>query len=256
MNGIIDVFSGIEYDEMLPLLKKHGFDGFFSRHDFAAVPEKIKGCRLLADKYNMIYETSHSTIPGCTSLWLDGNDGDDYIATLAKCIDNCADFNIPILVIHIELEKHKDNNFEKGFKRLGNIVDYAYKKGVKLAFENINSAEYLIDTLKHFKEENVGFCYDCGHNFCYTPDVEYLDIVGNRLVCTHIHDNNGDSDSHLIPFEGSFNFEKMCEKLASADYKGNLTLEMSYTSYADRFTKDEFIKECKSAYEKLREMMK
>ena len=256
MKAIIDIFSGMEYEELFPLLKKHGFDGFFSRHDYAPLPERIKECRALADRYGMIYETSHSLIHGCTSLWQDGADGDCYVDTLLKCIDNCADFNIPILVVHIELEKDKENNIERGIKRLRNAVDYAYKKGVKIAFENINSAEYLLNTLKYFDDENVGFCYDCGHNFCYTPDIEYLDLVGKRLFCTHIHDNNGDTDSHMIPFEGKFNFEKMCGKLSSLDYKGNITLEMCYTNYKDKYMKDEFIKECKSSYNKLFEMMK
>lgn len=37
------------------------------------------------------------------------------------------------------------------------------KVGVKIAFENINSAEYLFETLEHFDEPHIGFCYDCGH---------------------------------------------------------------------------------------------
>lgn len=256
MKAIIDIFSGIEYDEMMPLLKKHGFDGFFSRHDYAPVPEKIRMCRELADRYGMIYETSHSLIHGCTDLWLDGKGGDNYAEVMAKCIDNCATFGIPILVVHIQVEEDKPNKLERGIARLGTVVDYAYKKGVRIAFENINSPEFLIDTLGAFKEENVGFCYDNGHNWCYAPDVDYLYIVGKRLFCTHIHDNNGDFDSHLIPFEGCFNFERMCEKLLSLGYHGNLTLEMSYDSYKDKFTKDEFVAECKKSYEKLKLMMK
>lgn len=256
MRAIIDIFSGIEYDEMMPLLQNHGFDGFFSRHDFAPVPEKIGMCRQLADKYGMIYETSHSLIHGCTGLWLDGSDGDDYTAIMAKCVDNCAEYNIPVLVVHIQVEEGKPNNLEKGLIRLKKVVAYAYKKGVRIAFENINSPEFLIETLGNFKDENVGFCYDNGHNYCYAPDVDYLDIVGDRLICTHIHDNFGDADSHLIPFEGNFDFERMCTKLSSLDYKGNLTLEMSYNSYKDRFTKDEFILECKKSYDKLKIMMR
>ena len=97
--------------------------------------------------------------------------------------------------------------------------------------------------------ENIGFCYDCGHNWCYAPDVDYLSIVGDRLLCTHLHDNFGDKDTHHIPFEATFDFEKMCQKLKSIGYKGNLTLEMCYTNYKDKLTKDEFVAESKKAYD-------
>ena len=70
--------------------------------------------------------------------------------------------------------------------------------GVKIAFENTGRLDYLDAVLNAFKEyDNVGFCYDSGHQLCYTPDTDVMELYGNRLICTHLNDNLGVSD-----FEG------------------------------------------------------
>ncbi len=251
----MDVFKGIEHDELIPMLATLGFDGFYSSHRHSTDAEKIRSFRALADQYNLTYANSHSAIPGSETAWDNDLDCTEYIDALVRGIDNCNAFDIPIMVVHV----HPDTEgarFDTGIKNLTPIVDYAYKKGVKIAFENIKSAEFLVDTLAHFQSEHVGFCYDCGHEFCFNPEVSFLDLVGERLLCTHLHDNDGVDDLHQIPFEGSFNFEKMCGKMASLGYQGDLTLEVYYDNeYAEQYTKEAYLKKCKESALKLQQMV-
>ena len=66
----IDVFTGFEYGELLPMAKRAGFDGFFSGEVYADNLKVMSHCRQLADRLSLLYETSHATIPGCSSCLL------------------------------------------------------------------------------------------------------------------------------------------------------------------------------------------
>ena len=70
---------------------------------------------------------------------------------------------IPILVVNVNPELKQNPSRELGIDRLKPVVKYAKDKSVKIAFENINSPEYLYKTLDYFDGDNIGFCYDCRH---------------------------------------------------------------------------------------------
>ncbi|MBQ6946421.1 MAG: sugar phosphate isomerase/epimerase, partial [Clostridia bacterium] len=81
-----------------------------------------------------------------------------------------------------------------------------------------------------------GFCWDCGHNLCYTPMEDMMAKYGDRLICTHIHDNRGVTrpgdihyrdDLHLLPFDGNLDWEWFADKIKESKFDGPLTLELS-----------------------------
>ena len=78
------------------------------------------------------------------------------------------------------------------------------------------------------------FCFDCGHEHCYTKTVRWLDIFTDKVICTHIHDNHSramddkvtDGDEHLLPFDGTYDYAQMMRKLDEYGYTGSLMLEI------------------------------
>ena len=60
-------------------------------------------------------------------------------------------------------------------------------------------------------------CYDSGHENFLTPHANFLQKHGDRLMCVHLHDNNGLTDQHKIPFTGSVNWEYVALSLASTN---------------------------------------
>lgn len=248
----IDVFSGITYEELFPMIKQTGFDGFFSGHVYADDYPTLSHYNALAKEYGLSQETSHSTIPYCDLIWHDTAKGDDYIQVLSRNISNCAKLDIPILVVHVSPILNQNPSLELGLKRLKSIVNYAKDMGVKIAFENINSPEYLYKTLDYFNDEHVGFCYDCGHEACHTKGERYLENLGNRIICTHIHDNDNIDDCHYIPFDGDMDFVTIAKELKACDYKGNITLELAYRG---DIPKQDFIQKSFDAAQKLKNMI-
>ena len=102
----------------------------------------------------------------------------------------------------------------------------------------------------------MGFCYDCGHEACHTNSEQYLPKIGNRLFCTHIHDNDTLSDQHLIPFDGQIDFNSIASELKHCGYNGNITLELCYSTYYQiRLSKFEFLKKSFEAATKLQELI-
>ena len=70
----------------------------------------------------------------------------------------------------------------------------------------------------------------------------------DKLICTHLNDNmgqTGDSitwldDSHLLPFDGVADWNKIAERLNKAGYKGDLTFELTSKSKPERNTHDRY----------------
>lgn len=49
---------------------------------------------------------------------------------------------------------------------------------------------------------------------------------GNRLLATHISDNDGSGDQHYIPFNGNINWKDVISALKDINYKGAFNLEI------------------------------
>lgn len=257
MKLILDVFFGIPSEELIPMIKETGFDGFFVGQDSANDRTKVAKLREMSEQEGLEIETIHSTIPGCYDLWTEGKAGEEYLAVLKNNIDNCKEFSIPILVVHIQVKENGENSSERGIKRLESVVAYAKEQGVNIAFENINAPELLFKVMEHFRESHVGFCYDCGHEACHTSGMEFLPVLGKRLFCVHLHDNDGVGDLHQLPFDGELDFERICRQLREVGFDGNITLELSYTGeYRAVMEQEAFLEKAYVSACRIRDMIK
>jgi sugar phosphate isomerase/epimerase len=168
-----------------------------------------------------------------------------------ECIRDCAEHGIKLVVMHayIGFEKHEPT--QMGVDLFGKLVDYAANLGVKIAFENTEGEEYLACLMENFKDkENVGFCWDTGHELCYNRSKDMTHLYGDRLFCTHINDNlgikdyNGSityiDDLHLLPFDGIADWNKIAQNLAESPFDGPLTFELNTVSKPGRHENDKY----------------
>jgi len=88
-------------------------------------------------------------------------------------------------------------------------------------------AAALIDHLNEKAGKKCfGLCLDTGHwNLLRKPMHSYIPIVGNRIVCLHIHDNLQNADSHLIPYAGSIWWKYFLAEMKAIGYSGDLSFE-------------------------------
>lgn len=249
----------IPTEAQIKLFKQCGFDGFFTMWD-----NQLKKYKELADELGMIFQSVHAPFENAAKMW-----GSDAAATKAVeelicCVNDCADINVSILVVHpyIGFEKESGSN-KDGIQNFRIVIEEAKRRGVNIAFENVEGEEYLKALMDSFKSyENVGFCWDSGHELCYNRGKDMLKLYGDRLIATHINDNLGVSDFygkiswtddlHLLPFDGIIDWKNVGERLNKCGYNGILTFELNKLSKPGRHENDkyknmpieEYISEC------------
>ena len=109
------------------------------------------------------------------------------------------------------------------------VLEECKKAGVGIAFENMYN--FSPDDYRR-SDGSVGVCWDFGHaNFVLADQPRALRKLGSRIKTTHVQDNRGAVDSHLIPFVGgNVKWEKIMPCLAEIGYVGDIVLDApSYT---------------------------
>jgi sugar phosphate isomerase/epimerase len=107
--------------------------------------------------------------------------------------------------------------------------------GVQIAVEVIPNELSRAGSLVHFVEEDleavegpdVGICLDFGHANLEGDVVDAIEIVSEHLVATHVHDNRGRADDHLLPFEGTIDWPGALTTIQKIGYDGALILEIT-----------------------------
>jgi sugar phosphate isomerase/epimerase len=135
-----------------------------------------------------------------------------------------APLGIPVAVIH-PIVRHSSACLEDAWMRenvayLTPLRDAAAALGVTLAVENMVGKPFPShpdETVFGCEAEHVmalaealdtGVCWDFGHaHLSGLRQSAGLRTVGPRLRVLHVHDNDGERDSHLIPGRGSIDWQ-------------------------------------------------
>lgn len=228
--------STIPVIEQLPLIKAAGFDGFFTTYN-GTESEPIDLWALEAQKIGLEFETIHGPFQYANRLWEAGETGQEYLHFLKhSIIDACSRIRVDKCVMHVTVGNTAPAVTEEGLALFRELCDYAKSKQVHLAFENLEPLPHIDHVLEHILDPYHGFCWDCGHNACYTPHIDMMQKFGSRLQCIHVHDNLGVTqpgnidyrdDRHFLPFDGILDWDWFAGKLNAVDYRGPVTLEVS-----------------------------
>ena len=57
--------------------------------------------------------------------------------------------------------------------------------------------------------------------------VDAIETVSEHLITTHVHDNRGRTDDHLVPFEGTIDWPAALTAVQKVGYEGTLMLEIA-----------------------------
>jgi sugar phosphate isomerase/epimerase len=72
---------------------------------------------------------------------------------------------------------------------------------------------------------HVGLCLDTGHANIMADIASETRAAGNLLRTTHVHDNDGQRDSHLLPGLGTIRWPDFSAALSEIGYRGVVMLE-------------------------------
>ena len=258
----VESLRGTHYTEALPLIKKAGFDSFFTS---ARNLETVRDMKRIGDELGLTLEFLHAPFGGINNMWVPGMDYLTIYNGMKESILTAAELGVPYVIMHVSSGWNPPEITDLGLARYDSLVELAIEKGVVLAFENLRKVgilSYLLDRYRNI--DNVRFCYDAGHEHCYTKHVRWMDIFQNKMVATHIHDNMSrpdydesfDPDIHLLPFDGTCDYERMMRDLDKFGFEGALCLEVNNVVKPEykEWTKEEFLDTCYERIKKISEM--
>ena len=164
-----------------------------------------------------------------------------FIWATQRAIRISAMLGVKWAVVH-PVQLSEDADLERDIKYNHEIydkyVELASSLGVGLAFENMAdvdnkrrfgvTADELGALVDSFGSEYVGACWDFGHgNRVFSNQCEQLIKLGDRLKATHVDDNVGKDDLHIIPFFGTVKWHNIMKTLHEINYAGDFNFELA-----------------------------
>ena len=240
------------FDEFLPcrLVYENRIDDLLDR-PMEEMWKDFEPHAAAAKKYGLTFEQMHAPFP----VMIKGNEevNQKMLRITENCIRLCARMGGHYIVVHpvtLAYQYSKREEYEFNIEMYKRLIPIAKETGVVICLENMfyeknqhlmegvcsdfREASDMIDELNHFAgEELFGFCFDVGHaNILGKNLYQAVVALGNRLKILHIHDNDGVSDLHTMPytFMRSWNglgtdWDGFLKGLREIGYKGVLNFE-------------------------------
>jgi sugar phosphate isomerase/epimerase len=129
-------------------------------------------------------------------------------------------------------ETYDERKIDSAFSALEEISLFARQRGVEVLLENTQNALASAERLLLFFEithMELNVCLDVGHaNMNEGVETAYR-LLKDRIRSTHIHDNDGKSDSHLFPLVaegGTIEWPRTMDTLRTRETQYPLLLEL------------------------------
>ena len=166
---------------------------------------------------------------------LDPSTHRDSIDDLKRCVDWAATAGARALVVHPGgLSDPSSREARRDALARGLLILSEHAAGTKVALcvENMppgvfpgSRMEDLAELLRELDSPRLRLAIDTGHaNLTADAAGETL-AAGELLATTHVHDNNGRSDSHHPPGAGTIDWPSWFAALEAIDYQGPIMLE-------------------------------
>ena len=234
----LNCYGPLPLEEQFSLLKRYGFDTTFCISENPLLAEAIA----LAKREGIVFETLHAPYREINASWSAGEEGEAFLARLIASVESCAANEIPTLVVHLSSGLTPPRINDLGNERFDRLMEVAHREGVKIAYENQRMIANLAMAMEVYPE--AVFCWDVGHEACFTGGRDYMALFSKRIGALHLQDNlcEFNKDLHLIPYDGAIDMENAAKRLAQSDYKGSIMLELvrsKWEGYA-KLTPDEY----------------
>lgn len=126
------------------------------------------------------------------------------------------------LVLHLGIpgEEFDLRKFDAAFTSLEHLNIFAKERGVQILLENIPSelsTPERILTFFQYTRLDLKICFDTGHAHMTGGVQSAFRTLHERIAAIHLHDNRGEKDEHLLPFEGEIDWAQTIRDFRSAD---------------------------------------
>ena len=128
-----------------------------------------------------------------------------------------------------------DNHLPSVVRSLEELSPAAERLGVRLAVEVIpnalSTAAALVDLVEsEIEAPALGICMDVGHARLMGDVVDAIETCSGHLITTHLHDNRGRNDDHLVPGKGVIDWDATLLAFQKVGYDGAWMFELAATT--------------------------
>ena len=125
------------------------------------------------------------------------------------------------LVLHLGVpnEAYDLRKFDAAFTSIEHLSLFAKERGAQILLENIpselSSPEHILKFLQYTRLD-LKICFDTGHAHLTGGIEAAYRALHDRIAIVHLHDNHGDTDEHLLPYEGEIDWAQAVPGLRAA----------------------------------------
>lgn len=209
--------------------------------------EKAKELREYADKIGIACRQAHA--PFDFEYTDEANISNPRYLRLVRSMEVASVLGAKNIVVHTVKYNLPENfdlqSFSKEFYR--SFIPYCEKFNINVSVENLVGRNYEkktkfsvfsnpvehIEFVKSLDSKWLNICIDVGHSAImgYMPE-DVISSMDNQLFKTiHVHDNDFENDSHVLPYEGKTDWEAVTRALAKVGYDGDFSFELEGLIY-------------------------
>ena len=241
--------------EHLVEIAAHGFDAVevFAIRDHFDYRDRRAAIALAEwlDDTRLSLHSMHAPIAGsfANGEWRDGlslasaDEGrrkaavDEALAAL----DVAAAVPYEMLVVHggvpVPYASGRDNHRAALVRSLEELAPVAKQNAVRLAVEvipnELSTPAALVELIESdIDAPGLGICLDVGHARMMGDVLDAVEACSGHVITTHLHDNRGRSDDHLVPGKGVIDWDATLLAFQKVGYDGLWIFELAVA--ADR----------------------
>jgi sugar phosphate isomerase/epimerase len=141
-----------------------------------------------------------------------------------------------VMVLHLgtpaDMKNADDNHRAAAVRSLDEICRHAERLGVQVAVEVIPNRLSDPATLVALLDDELdaarpGICLDFGHAHLMGEVADAVETVAEHIIATHVHDNHGREDEHLVPYRGSIDWDLALVTMQKIGYEGTYLMELA-----------------------------
>lgn len=153
-----------------------------------------------------------------------------------RAIDAARRLGAATVILHLGLPRGQaipsgDNDANAARRSLETIAEAATTARVRLALEvmpnDLSAPGALVEAIDALDLDTVGVCLDLGHAHLMDGAPEAAELLSGHVIATHVHDNAGRQDDHLVPFQGTIDWPATLTALWKIGYTGPLVFEVA-----------------------------
>jgi sugar phosphate isomerase/epimerase len=151
------------------------------------------------------------------------------------------------VVMHLpkepDAEAEKTAYWDRTQRTLDALRPAAATFEVRIALENLAPANHasISRVLDLYPPDYIGICYDSGHGNMTGRGLDWLEPHADRLIATHLHDNDGVGDQHKLPGMGTVDWPRLARIIARSSYNKPPSMEVSQKNSGYENREEEFL---------------